>query len=149
MPFRIFRPVKVIHIGNGPNLNLLGLREPEIYGTVSFEDYLPHLRETFPGIDLHYLQSNHEGVLIDYLHQYGFAADTGFVLNAGGLSHTSIALRDAVAAIPAPVAEVHISDIASREPFRRHSYLTEVCALHVSGKGLPGYAEAIAFLAAR
>ncbi len=141
--------MKVIHIINGPNLNLLGRREPEIYGSMSFGEYLPRLREAFPGIDLHYLQSNHEGVLIDYLHEHGFAAETGFVLNAGGLSHTSIALRDAVAAIPAPVAEVHISDIASREPFRRHSYLTEVCATHVIGKGLAGYAEAIAFLAAR
>lgn len=139
--------MKIVHIINGPNLNLLGRREPEIYGSVSFDDFFLELQETFPGIDLQYMQSNHEGVLIDYLHQYGFAADTGIILNAGGLSHTSIALRDAVSAIMAPVVEVHISDIHRREDFRRHSFLTEVCERHVIGKGLPGYAEAVAFLA--
>lgn len=139
--------MKVIHIVNGPNLNLLGRREPDIYGRVSFDAYLPELQLTFPALELHYVQSNHEGVLIDYLHQYGFAAETAFVLNAGGLSHTSIALRDAVSGIPAPVAEVHISDLRKREPFRHHSYLQEVCVLQVVGKGLPGYAEALAFLA--
>jgi 3-dehydroquinate dehydratase-2 len=138
--------INVIYILNGPNLNLLGKREPEVYGTQSFEDYLETLRPAFPFIHIHYFQSNHEGFLIDKLHEVGFQEETGIVLNAGGLSHTSIALRDAVSAITAPTVEVHISDISKRETFRQHSYLTEVCVSHYIGKGMNGYKEAIAFL---
>lgn len=135
--------LQTIHVLNGPNLNLLGRREPDIYGSLSFDEYLPFLRSEFPDIEIPFLQTNHEGILIDYLHRHGFDKATGFVLNAGGWSHTSIALRDAVAAIAAPVVEVHITDVHEREPFRHHSYLTDVCIAQVAGKGLPGYHEAI------
>ena len=135
-----------IHIVNGPNLNLIGMRQPEIYGTVAVEDYINTIRDDFPGVELKYYQSNHEGDLIDYLHQHGFGDQTGIILNAGGLSHTSISLRDAVASIEAPVIEVHISDITTREPFRHHSYLTEVCRTSFIGFGLEGYRKAIEFL---
>ena len=94
-------------------------------------------------VQLEYFQSNHEGALIDYLHEHGFEKQTGFILNAGGLTHTSISLRDAVLSITTPVAEVHISDIHQREPFRAHSYLTDVCSVSIFGKGLEGYKEAI------
>lgn len=138
--------ISVIYILNGPNLNLLGRREPEVYGTQSFDDYLETIRPDFPFIHIHYFQSNHEGLLIDKLHEVGFNEDTGIILNAGGLSHTSIALRDAVSAISAPTVEVHISDIFKREAFRHQSYLTDVCVSHYVGKGLSGYKEAIEFL---
>jgi 3-dehydroquinate dehydratase-2 len=138
--------ISVIYILNGPNLNLLGQREPEVYGTQSFEEYLEELRSAFPFIHIHYFQSNHEGFLIDKLHEIGFDDETGIVLNAGGLSHTSISLRDAVSAIAVPTVEVHISDIKTRESFRHHSYLSDVCVSHVIGKGMQGYKEAIAFL---
>jgi len=132
-----------ILILNGPNLNLLGKREPSVYGSRSFEDYLPELRNAFPDDELLYEQSNHEGVLIDLLQQYGFGEADAIILNAGGYTHTSIAIRDAVAAIQTPVAEVHISDITEREQFRRHSYLTDVCACTVMGLGLESYRTAI------
>lgn len=132
-----------ILILNGPNLNLLGRREPSVYGSRSFEDYLPELRSAFPDDELLYEQSNHEGVLIDLLQQYGFGEADAILLNAGGYTHTSIAIRDAVAAIQTPVAEVHISDITKREPFRRQSYLTDVCACTVMGLGLESYRTAI------
>jgi len=132
-----------ILILNGPNLNLLGRREPSVYGSRSFEDYLPELRAAFPDVELLYEQSNHEGVLIDLLQQYGFGLADAIVLNAGGYTHTSIAIRDAVAAIQSPVAEVHISDLSKREPFRQFSYLTDVCACTVMGQGLEGYRTAI------
>lgn len=135
-----------IHIINGPNLNLLGKREQALYGSVTFEDYFEQLKVAFPAIKLHYYQSNHEGHLIDYLHQFGFEKGVGFVLNAGGLSHTSIALRDAVAAIECPVVEVHITDIARRESFRHHSFLTEVSAAHFIGHGLEGYKMGVNYL---
>lgn len=138
--------VKKIHILNGPNLNLLGRREPDVYGSVSFDSFLETLKTGYPSIQLEYMQTNHEGVIIDYLHQYGFEETTGFILNAGGLSHTSIALRDAVASIRTPVVEVHISDIYKRESFRWHSYLTEVCAAHYTGHGLEGYRMALEYL---
>jgi 3-dehydroquinate dehydratase-2 len=138
--------IRSIHIINGPNLNLLGTREPEVYGHESFEDYFDSLKAGFPDIKLHEMQSNHEGVIIDYLHQYGFEEYTGIILNAGGYSHTSVAIRDAVAAISTPVVEVHISDIYKREPFRWHSYLTEVCQGHFIGHGLEGYRKAVVFL---
>ena len=132
-----------IHILNGPNLNLLGLREPHLYGEVTFDEYLATLKAAYPAIKLQYIQSNHEGVLLDYLHAKGFEPNTGFVLNAGGLTHTSVSLRDAVAAITNPVVEVHISNIYQREPFRWHSYLTAVCDAHFIGHGLEGYRLAI------
>ena len=135
-----------ILILNGPNLNLLGRREPEIYGTRSFEDYLEELRQRFPSDNLIYLQSNHEGDLIDAVQDYGFGRVRGIVLNAGGYTHTSISLRDAIAAVEVPVVEVHISDITAREPFRRISCLTDVCAYTIIGKGLDGYKQAIDFL---
>jgi 3-dehydroquinate dehydratase II len=135
-----------IHIINGPNLNLLGRREVDIYGIVSFESYFEELKNQFPEVHLSYFQSNHEGYLIDKLHEVGFETDTGIILNAGGLSHTSISLRDAVGAITTPVVEVHISDIHKREEFRRHSFLTEVCLTHYIGRGLDGYQMAVEYL---
>ncbi len=135
-----------IHILNGPNLNLLGKREPAVYGTTSFEEYFETLLVAYPNVLMACMQTNHEGVLIDHLHQFGFEKNTGIILNAGGLSHTSIALRDAVASIENPVIEVHISDIYKRESFRWHSYLTAVCATHYTGYGLDGYRMAIDFL---
>lgn len=127
---------------NGPNLNLLGKREPEIYGNRSFDSYLEELRLTFSNHQLHYFQSNHEGELIDKLQQSGFEVD-GILLNAGGYTHTSVALADAVAAIPAPVIEVHISNPNSREEFRRHSFLSPYCKAVVSGFGLQSYQLAL------
>jgi len=134
-----------ILILNGPNLNLLGTRQPEIYGNQSFEEYFNILEKKYAEHQLYYTQNNHEGVLIDKLHQVGFQWD-GVVFNAGGYTHTSIALADAVAAIETPVVEVHISNIYEREEFRRHSYLKEVCIESIVGKGLQGYDEAIELL---
>jgi 3-dehydroquinate dehydratase-2 len=136
----------IIHILNGPNLNLIGKRQPEIYGTVAIEDYIHSIRDRYREEELIYYQSNHEGDLIDYLQLHGFEDHSGFILNAGGLSHTSISLRDAVSSIYAPVVEVHISDITTREPFRHQSYLTEVCRASFIGLGLEGYKKAIDFL---
>ena len=127
-----------ILIINGPNLNLLGKREPEIYGNRSFEQFLEELRGVFPDVELDYFQSNHEGALLDRIHEAGFSVD-GIVLNAGAFTHTSIALADAVAAIPAPVIEVHISNVHKREPFRHHSYLSAKCLGSIVGLGLDGY----------
>ena len=135
-----------IHIINGPNLNLLGRREREIYGSISFETYFRELKKKYPDIHLDYTQTNHEGVIIDLLHQIGFESDTGIILNAGGLSHTSISLRDAVTTIEVPVVEVHISDIYKRELFRHHSFLTDVCVANFIGMGLEGYDKAIEYL---
>ena len=135
-----------LHILNGPNLNLLGKREPDVYGNQSFEDYFLGLRSLFPDQDLNYFQSNHEGALIDRLHEIGFSAD-GIILNAGAFTHTSIALADAIAAIESPVIEVHISNVHARESFRHHSYLSPVCNGVILGLGLKGYELAIrAFL---
>ena len=131
-----------ILILNGPNLNLLGKREPVIYGHVSFEDYLPQLRKRFPQHELSYFQSNHEGVLIDQLQ----AADGQYdavVMNPGAYAHTSIALADCIRAIGIPVVEVHISDISKREPYRRHSFTAEACVKCISGLGMEGYAKAV------
>ncbi len=138
--------ITTIHIINGPNLNLLGRRDIDIYGSRPFEDFLEILKKDFPSLALQYFQSNHEGFLIDKIQEVGFLENTGILLNAGGLSHTSVSLRDAVAAVPAPVVEVHISNIYTREPFRWHSYLTEVCAAHFIGKGLEGYKMGIQYL---
>lgn len=124
---------------NGPNLNLLGKREPEIYGDQTFEDFFEELRSRFRDDDLVYFQSNHEGVLIDKLHEVGFDYD-GIVFNPGGYTHTSIALRDAVAAITTPVFEVHISNLTKREDFRQKSFVGDVCVGSINGMGLEGYA---------
>ena len=127
---------------NGPNLNLLGRREPEIYGEDTFEDFYLLLRGQFPQVNIHYFQSNHEGALIDKLHEVGFNYD-GIILNAGGLTHTSIALADAVAAIDTPVIEVHISNVHRREAFRHHSYISPVAEGVIVGLGLRGYELAL------
>ena len=131
-----------ILILNGPNLNLLGKREPEIYGTVSFEAYLATIRERFPQHEIAYFQSNHEGALIDKLQEADIQYDA-VVMNPGGYAHTSIALADCIRAIDIPVVEVHISDISKREPYRRHSFTAEACVKCISGLGLEGYAKAI------
>lgn len=131
-----------IFIINGPNLNLVGVREPEIYGSRTLEDHFEELKERFPAHELSYYQSNHEGFLLDKLHEVGYSYD-GIVLNAGALTHTSIALRDAIAGITTPVFEVHISNLAEREDFRQHSYITEVCVGALNGMGLEGYAVAV------
>ena len=131
-----------ILILNGPNLNLLGKREPEIYGTMSFEDYLSKLIEAFPQHEISYYQSNHEGCLIDKLQEADGQYDA-VVMNPGGYAHTSIALADCIRAIDIPVVEVHISDITKREPYRRHSYTAEACVKCISGLGLKGYEKAI------
>lgn len=127
---------------NGPNLNLLGKREPNIYGNQSFEVYFERLRKDFPNAALHYFQSNHEGDIIDKLHQVGFDYD-GIVLNAGAYTHYSYAIADAIKAIEVPVVEVHISDIYAREDFRKISVTGENCLKIISGKGLEGYKMAI------
>ncbi len=137
-----------ILILNGPNLNLVGKREPEIYGTVSLDSYMEDLRKEFSEHEIISYQSNHEGALIDQIHAYGFDCD-GIILNAGGYSHTSIALADAIKAVPAAAVEVHISDITKREEFRQFSYLKDVCIYHVIGKGLDGYKMALEYLLAR
>lgn len=127
---------------NGPNLNLLGIREPEIYGRQTFEEYFALLQNIFPHEELHYFQSNHEGALIDKLHEVGFHFD-GIVLNAGAYTHTSIAIADAIGGITTPVIEVHISNIHAREAFRRHSFLSAKCTGSIVGLGLDGYRLAI------
>ena len=131
-----------IAIINGPNLNLLGKRETEIYGSQTFTDYFTQLQTLFPELDLHYFQSNAEGTLIDHLHQVGFSFD-GIILNAGAYTHTSIALADAIAAISTPVIEVHISNVHAREAFRHHSFLSKNCKGIIVGLGLKGYELAI------
>jgi 3-dehydroquinate dehydratase-2 len=131
-----------IEIINGPNLNLTGLRQPEIYGTVTMEQMVAGLRERFPQAEIGYYQSNVEGEIINRLHEVGFSAD-GIVLNAGGYSHTSVAIHDAIAAITTPVIEVHISNIFAREEYRRHSLLSDVCRGVICGLGLEGYRFAV------
>lgn len=137
--------MKEIHIINGPNLNLLGRRQPEIYGSQTFEAYFATLQAAFPQVQLHYFQSNHEGALLDYIHEHGFLAD-GFVLNAGAYTHTSIALADAIAGVKTPVIEVHISNVHARESFRHHSFIAAVCKGSIVGLGLRGYELAITAL---
>ena len=131
-----------ILILNGPNLNLLGVREPDVYGRESFPDYLDKLRGKYPEVEIEYYQSNIEGELIDKIHEVGFLYD-GIILNAGAYTHTSVAIADAVAAVSAPVVEVHISNTASREAFRHVSYLTAVCRGVVMGFGLDSYELAL------
>ncbi len=137
--------MKSILILNGPNLNLLGVREPEIYGTKTFEDFFIELKSKYSDINLTYFQSNHEGVLIDKLQEVGFEID-GIVLNPAGYTHTSISIADTVSAITSPVVEVHISNIYEREEFRHHSYIKSVAKASIIGKGLQGYEEAIEIL---
>lgn len=132
---------KIIII-NGPNLNLLGKREPEIYGHRSFEDYLQTLKELFPEVQIDYYQSNHEGAIMDTL-QEADGKYLGVVMNPGAYAHTSIAIADCIRAISIPVVEVHISDISQREPYRHHSYTAEACRKCFSGYGLEGYALAM------
>lgn len=127
---------------NGPNLNLLGKREPEKYGTKSFEDYLVNLRGSFPGIKIDYYQSNIEGEIINKIHETGFEYD-GIVLNAGGYTHSSVSIADAVAAVNAPVIEVHITNISAREGFRHNSIVGRYCTGSIIGLGLFGYKLAI------
>lgn len=133
-----------ITIINGPNLNLLGTREPEIYGNQSFEDFFAQLKTRFPAVSFDYFQSNHEGALIDKLQQVS-ALTEGIILNAAAYSHTSIALADTIAAITTPVVEVHISNIHAREQYRQHSYTAAQCKGVIAGLGLEGYALAVAY----
>jgi len=133
----------MFHIVNGPNLNLLGKREVSIYGDQTFEDFLEILRAQFPDQSIVYFQSNHEGELIDYLQHYGYDHEVRFILNPAAYTHTSIAIADTVAAIPAPVIEVHISDTDAREDFRKVSYVRPHCVETIQGRGLSGYADAV------
>lgn len=129
--------MKIVII-NGPNLNLLGLREPEVYGNQSFEEFFGALQKQYADVTFEYHQSNSEGQLIDFIHEHGFLAN-GIILNAGGYTHTSVALADAIAGIDAPVVEVHISNVFKRELFRHHSFITPVCMGVISGFGLHSY----------
>lgn len=131
-----------IQIINGPNLNLLGVREPGIYGSDSFESYLPKLRALYPGHEIEYYQSNIEGELIDKMQQVGFSFG-GIVLNAGAYTHTSVALHDCIRAIKCPVIEVHISNVHQREDFRHHSFISAACKGIVCGFGLDSYRLAV------
>ena len=134
--------MKHIEIINGPNLNLTGVREPEVYGSTTMEEYLDGLRKAFPEVEISYYQSNVEGDLIDRIQQVGFRYD-GLIVNLGGYSHTSVALRDALLAVPAPKVEVHLSNIFAREEYRHHSLITSACRGMVCGLGLQGYELAI------
>lgn len=131
-----------IQIINGPNINLLGKREPTIYGSRSFEEYLDELSARYPNVTIDYFQSNIEGELIDRIQQAGFEAD-GIILNAGAYTHTSIALLDAIRAVPAPVVEVHISNVHAREEFRHHSMISAGCRGVILGFGLNSYRLAL------
>ncbi|WP_205942729.1 type II 3-dehydroquinate dehydratase [Pedobacter psychroterrae] len=131
-----------IQIINGPNLNLLGLREPGIYGSLSFEEYLKELREIYSIVEIDYYQSNVEGELINKLHEVGFTYD-GIIINAGGYTHTSVAIADAIAGIKTPVVEVHISNIYAREEFRHVSLTGKNCKGVLTGFGMDGYRLAI------
>ena len=131
-----------ILIMNGPNLNLLGVREPGIYGSSSFESYLPKLRERYPEVEIEYYQSNVEGEMINKLQEVGFTYD-GIVLNAGAYTHTSVALHDCIRSLHSPVIEVHISNVHTREEFRHHSYLSPACKGVICGFGLDSYRLAV------
>jgi 3-dehydroquinate dehydratase II len=131
-----------IQLINGPNLNLLGKREPEVYGSQSFESFFEELKKQFLTVEMHYFQSNIEGELVNKLHEVGFSFD-GIILNAGAYSHTSIALHDAVAGIKVPVVEVHISNLYAREEFRHKSLITSKCVGLITGLGLEGYVLAM------
>jgi 3-dehydroquinate dehydratase-2 len=133
--------MKIIII-NGPNLNLLGKREPEVYGNASFEDYFNNLQEKYPNIELNYFQSNIEGELIDKLHEVGFDHD-GIILNAAAYTHTSVGIGDAIKAIETPIIEVHISNVHAREEFRHQSYIAPNAKGIIIGLGLKGYELAL------
>lgn len=134
-----------IQIINGPNLNLLGVREPEVYGGRTFGDYLDQLRSDHAGIEIDYFQSNVEGEIINKIQEAGFESD-GIILNAGGYTHTSVAIHDAIKAIPAPVVEVHISNVHAREEFRHHSMISAVCLGVIAGFGMDSYRLALSAL---
>lgn len=127
-----------IQIINGPNLNLLGRREPEIYGSETFEDYFEKLQKRFPQVELHYFQSNVEGELINKIHEVGFTFDA-ILLNAGGYTHTSVAISDAISGVTTAALEIHISNIYKREEFRHKSIISKSCVGMISGLGLKGY----------
>ena len=135
--------MKIIII-NGPNLNLLGTREPTVYGNQTFENYYSTLQQKYSGIVFQYYQSNIEGELINYLQQEGFSSD-GIIINPGGYTHTSVAIGDAIAAITTPVIEVHISNVHAREEFRKLSHVSAKCKGTISGLGLKGYELAVQF----
>ena len=132
-----------ILIINGPNLNLLGVREKNIYGETSFDNYLEKLRKRFPDVTISYFQSNIEGDIIDKIHENGFGEVKGIILNAGAYTHTSLAIADAVSAVKTPVIEVHISNIFKRESVRHHSFIAPVCLGSISGFALDSYRLAI------
>lgn len=133
-----------ILIINGPNLNLLGVREPDIYGNVSMDDFIAALSVDYPNVDIEYYQSNHEGDIIDRLHDAGFDESyAGVVLNAGAYTHTSLAIADAIKAIKLPVIEVHISNVHSREEIRHRSLISPVCKGVIAGFGMNSYTLAI------
>ena len=136
--------MKHIAIVNGPNLNLLGVREPHIYGNETFEDYLEGLRMRFPDVDIEYYQSNVEGEMINFLHSC-MGKKQGIILNAGAYTHTSIALADAISAISIPVIEVHISNVLAREEYRKTSYIASKCVGSISGLGMMGYELAVIY----
>lgn len=141
--------MKHIEIINGPNLNLTGKREPEVYGNTTMEEYLEGLRARFPEVEITYYQSNVEGELIDRIQQVvrvpaaGNTSIDGLIVNLGGYSHTSVALRDALLAVPVPKVEVHLSNIFAREEYRHHSLITSACRGMVCGLGLQGYELAL------
>ena len=135
--------VQIIII-NGPNLNLLGVRQPEIYGTTPFDVYFIHLEKLFPDVNLHYYQSKPKGDIIDKLQKVGFSYD-GIVLNAGGFTHTSISIADTLLAITTPVVEVHLTNIYEREGYRRVNYIKDTAVKSIIGQGLDGYKQAIEF----
>lgn len=137
--------MKKIQIINGPNLNLLGKREPSVYGSKGFEEYFGELKKRFGDSELHYYQSNVEGEIINKIHEVGFAFD-GIILNAGAYTHTSVAIHDAIGAVKTPVVEVHISNVYAREEFRHKSLITSKCAGLITGFGLEGYAMAIGYI---
>ena len=137
-----------IQIINGPNLNLLGKREPSVYGAESFEIFFDRLRQKFSDCELHYYQSNVEGEIINKLHEVGFAFD-GIIINAGAYTHTSVAIHDAIGDIKTPVVEVHISNVYAREEFRHKSLITSKCVGMITGFGLEGYSMALRFLTDR
>jgi 3-dehydroquinate dehydratase-2 len=137
-----------IQIINGPNLNLLGKREPDVYGGRSFDEFFNTLRERFPSADLQYFQSNIEGEIVTRIQETGFSYD-GIILNAGAYTHTSVAIHDAIGAIKTPVIEVHISNVYAREEFRHKSLITSKCIGIISGFGLESYALALAYFGRR
>lgn len=137
-----------ILIINGPNLNLIGVREPAVYGNTSFDDFMKRLRSLYPHIGFDFFQSNHEGAIIDRLHADGFNGRyAGIILNAGAYTHTSLAIADAIAAIETPVVEVHISNVAAREEIRHRSLIAPVCRGSIAGFGLDSYRLAVEAIA--